>query len=184
MFNIYGIFCKTTYRVYYGKTTETIKERLQKHKDDYKSYLKGNSHYITAYEIIKNNNYEIKLLETCDNKNHMKEREGYYIRTFPCVNKNIPGRTKEQYYQDNREKILEERKEYYKENKEKKKEWREDNKVKISEYRKEYYEENRETILEKQKEKYTCACGSSITKQGKSQHEESIKHKKYLGMFF
>lgn len=45
---------------------------------------------------------------------------------------------------------------------------------------KEHYEANREKILEKQKEKYTCECGSIIRKNGKSRHEKSKTHKTYL----
>lgn len=168
-FNIYGIFCRTTWKVYYGKTNLTVEKRLEIHKKDYKSYLKGTGKYMTSFEIIKNNNYEIKLLETCDDDLHMDIREGYYIKTFPCVNKNIPGRTQKEYYQDNKEKILEKKKEYCEKNKEKKKE-----------YDKQRYEANRETILEKIKETYICPCGSVLRQDAKARHEKTNKHKKYL----
>ena len=39
-----------------------------------------------------------------------------------CINKNIPTRTKKEYYNDNKEQILQYRKEYYNENREKLKE--------------------------------------------------------------
>ena len=117
MFNIYGILCKTTWKVYYGSTELTIERRLEIHEKDYKAYLKGYYHYVSSYEVLKNNNYEIKLLEKCDNKIHMEEREGYYIRTFPCVNKCIPGRTmkeyNKQYREANKVQITEKRKEKY-----------------------------------------------------------------------
>jgi len=169
MFNVYGILCKTTWKVYYGSTEFTVEERLKLHEKDYKAYLEGKYKYVTSYEVLKNNNYEIKLLETCDDDLHMCNREGYYVRTFPCVNIRVPGRTRKEYYETFKEEILE-----------KKKEYRETFKVEIAEKDKARYEANKETILEKKKEKYTCECGSTLRKDGKSEHEKSIKHKKYL----
>jgi hypothetical protein len=119
--------------------------------------LKGTHDYVSSFEILKNNNYEIKLLEECDNEIQMCEREDYYIINFPCVNKyraRVPGRTR--------------------------KEYREANKEKISEYNKEYHEANRKQILEKKKQKYICACGSTLTIRHKARHERSIKHQNYL----
>ncbi len=158
MFNVYKLSCNKTGQDYYGSTEETVERRLQGHKDNYKSFLEGTGKtYCTSYEIIKNGNYKIELLDECDNIYHMIERETFYFDNFECVNIRrpaVPGRTKKEYY--------------------------ETFKVEISEKAREYYHANKEIILEKWKEKYICVCGSSITKQGKSQHEQTIKHKKYL----
>ena len=43
----------------------------------------------------------------CDNENQARAKEAYYIQTNPCVNKQIPGRTQQQYYVDNRDKDVE-----------------------------------------------------------------------------
>jgi len=163
MFNIYGILCKTTWKIYYGSTKDTVEQRLKKHEIDYKAYLNGYYKYVSSYEVLKNNNYEIRLLEECDDdKFHMRERENFYIDNFPCVNiqrAGVPGREHNDY----------------------KKEWYKNNKEKILEERKEYYEANKEKISEKSKEKYTCACGSiDITIGHKARHETTLKHKKYL----
>ena len=56
------------------------------------------------------------------------------------------------------------------------KEYYEANKEKILEKKKEHYEANKEKISEK----YTCDCGSIIQKQEKSRHEKSKKHLKFL----
>ena len=104
-----------------------------------------------------------------------------------CVNKFIPGRTKKEYYEANKEK----RKEYYKEyreaNKEKNKEYREINKEKRKEYReinkdkmKEYYQENKEKILSRQKEKITCDCGSILRQGDKARHNRTTKHQNFI----
>ena len=52
------------------------------------------------------------------------------------------------------------------------KEWYEKNRDKIKEYHKEYYQKNRDKI----KEKYTCECGSTLSKNSKSNHLKTFKH--------
>jgi hypothetical protein len=96
MINIYGIFCKTTWVVYYGSTKQNINRRLSQHKIDYKCYLDGKRGYTTSFKILENNNYEIRLLETCDDENKIN-RESFYIRNFDCVNKFIPDRKRNEY---------------------------------------------------------------------------------------
>jgi len=161
-FNIYGIFCRTTWKVYYGSTKLTVEQRLGIHEKDYKYYFEGCHGYYSAFEVLKNNYYEIKLLEKCYDKFHMRDRENFYIDNFPCVNINragVPGRTQKEWYKDNRQKILERSKKYTKK----------------------YYEANKEKILQKSKETYNCPCGSTdIRKFNKARHETSKKHKKYL----
>ena len=73
--------------------------------------------------IIKNNNYKLELLENCEikTKQELLERERYFIENSECVNKEIPGRTKnesqKEYYNTNKDKILTHQKEYYNVNK-------------------------------------------------------------------
>ena len=82
-----------------------------------------------------NGDYKIELIEETDDK----LRERYWIENTDCINKVIPGRTTEEYYQDNRDKINQKQKEYYEKNTEKHKEYYENNKGKILEYKKEHY---------------------------------------------
>lgn len=44
---IYMIYDNTNDNVYIGSTTNTLKQRLQKHETSYKRYLKGNYHYVS-----------------------------------------------------------------------------------------------------------------------------------------
>lgn len=53
-----------------------------------------------------------------ETKKELRERERHHITTYECVNKNIPNRTPQEYYKDNREKLLEFGKYYYKINRE------------------------------------------------------------------
>ena len=80
--------------------------------------------------------------------NFYKAKSGKYGLRGSC--KKCHAKYKKQYYEDNKEKILEYNKQYYKDNKEYYKEYREDNK----EYYKEYREDNKEYYKEYNKEYY------------------------------
>ena len=117
---IYKIVDNTNGNIYVGSTIQKLCERLRGHRTDYKSYLKGKQHYTTSFDIIKNDNYEIILIENCpcNTREELLREERKYIENIRCVNKIIPTRTKKEHYQDNKEQILETHKEYYKNNKE------------------------------------------------------------------
>jgi len=96
--------------MYYGSTTETLKERKRCHIKDYKRFLNGKRNYVTSFEIIKLGDWDILLVEDfpCNSKKELEAREGYYIkRDFCfCVNKCIAGRTVKVCYKDNKEKKM------------------------------------------------------------------------------
>ena len=148
---IYTIVCYTTGKIYIGSTTMTLKERLRHHK------YKRNTN-CTSMEIIDNNNYNIVLVENypCKNKKEAELREGMYIRNNPCVNIKIPGRTKKEWCQDNKEKMKEYKKEYYQDNekkiKEKQKQYYEDNRERLNENDKQYYQNNKERLKDKRRQ--------------------------------
>ncbi len=100
---------------YIGSTTKLLCQRLGQHRSNYKSYLKGTSHYVTSFKILENDDYSIILIENypCKNKEELCARERYYIDSIGCVNKVVPQRTRHQYRKDNKENI----KQYYIENK-------------------------------------------------------------------
>ena len=141
---IYRIVCNISGKQYIGSTCEPrLCMRLAKHKADYKRYLKTNKRYITSYEILKNENHYIELIESCNckSRDELHKIEGKYIREMECVNKNIPGRTHQEsnrnWYENNRVKILEQTKQYHKYNKERKskyaQKWHEANKDEVNE---------------------------------------------------
>jgi hypothetical protein len=109
---IYKIISSECDLVYYGSTVKTLNERLRLHKLDYKRQLIEPNYYVTSFELLKQNNYEIVLVENypCNSKEELRLIEGEYIKNNQCVNKRIEGRTNEEYYQDNRERILNQRK--------------------------------------------------------------------------
>lgn len=118
---IYRLISAETNEQYIGSTIRTLNERLSYHKNDYKRYLKGGQHYVTSYEILKYVNAEIELIEAfpCENDEQLKQREGYYQRKENCVNKNVAGRTKREWYEDNKEKKKKYNKEYNEANRDK-----------------------------------------------------------------
>jgi len=108
---IYKIASPCHHLVYVGSTIQTLKQRLKKHESCYKQYLKNNYAYMTSFEILKKNCYEIILLEEilCNDRTELYKRERYYIEKNNCCNKYIPSKNNKEYYQDNIEKIKEQK---------------------------------------------------------------------------
>ena len=108
---IYRISCNITGLCYVGSTTKTLSERLRGHENSYNSYLKGKSHYVTSFDILKNDDYQITLLQAypCENKQELFDREGWYQKKYwdRSVNKVQNGITKQEsykkYYENNKE---------------------------------------------------------------------------------
>ena len=174
---IYKIECLTTNKIYIGSTTQPLSKRLTNHVSEYKRYLNGKVPYITAFDILKGNNYRIYLIEkySCDTKEELLSKEGQYIRSLECVNKVIPCRTRKQYKEDNKEKMQEYHKHYYESNKKKinkyYKHYYESNKDKTEQYR----EANKDKIQAKKAEKINCECGSSVCRDNLSRHKRTKK---------
>jgi hypothetical protein len=183
---IYKIVDLTTNEIYIGSTIkETLSHRLAQHTSNYRQFLDGNYHFVTSFNILKNNNYQIELLELypCETRDELNSREGFYIKNNSCINKNIAGRTKKEYYEQNKEEILENNKEYQQKNKqelaEKSKEYRKQNKEQIAEKSKEYQQQNKEHIAENQKKYYEQNKKqlSKLHKDYYNEHKEEIKEK-------
>ena len=108
---------------YIGSTCRRLNQRWVNHKSDYKSYQKGSSHYLTSFKVMKYEDAYIQLIEEfpCENKQQLHKREGYHIlNTKNCVNRFVAGRTREEFYQENKEKILNERRKRYRNQNERK----------------------------------------------------------------
>ena len=179
---IYRLVCSETGNQYIGSTTQPLYKRLHQHK------IKSNT--CSSKCLI---NPEIFLVEnvSCNSKEELHKIERKFIESIDCVNKVIPTRTQKEWYQDNRESIIEQKRDYHQNNKEKSKEYIKINKEKISEHQKEWYKDNKESILGRQKEynqinkerirerrktKVNCECGSEITTGNLLTHKKSTKH--------
>jgi hypothetical protein len=156
---IYTIRCRDDNNlIYVGSTTQLLYKRFYEHKKIYNN--ENNKEYNKLLYIkmreLGIGHFYIELYENlnCDSKEQLLKREGQIIRELGTLNKKIEGRTPEEYYIENKDKI----KEYYIENKDKikevKKEYYIENKDKIKELTKEYYIENKDKIKEVKKEYY------------------------------
>ena len=156
---IYCIRSFQTDDVYIGSTTQTLAQRLGKHVDHYKQYLKFNKRYYSSFELLKYDDYYIELIKLfpCSCRAELEAEEGKYIRGWKCINKQILGRTKKQYKIDNR-KLL-------------------------SKKQRQYYRDNIEKIKEQRKQKITCICSCNITSINFKRHIKSKNHKKLMKLF-
>jgi len=152
---IYKLWSPEGDDIYIGSTTQKLCDRKAGHNGNFKNNKKCSS------EILYNkyNDIRIELLECfpCDNKEELKKKEGEYIRNNICVNKIIPGRTREEYNEDNKERILE--------------------------YNKKYYEQNKEKINEKKRNIINCECGAIYQLNNKKRHEQTQKHRDMVNTF-
>lgn len=154
---IYKIVDNTNGNIYVGSTCEpTLARRLAGHVGNYKQYLKDKYRYMTSYDIIKNDDYDIVLLDNypCETKDQLSARERYYIEKLDCVNKVIPGRTHKETNQ-----------EYYVNNKEK-----------IILASKLYRDQNKDKISQQDKVPYYCECGTQCTTKNRLKHLRTLKH--------
>ena len=202
---IYTIRSHETDEVYIGSTTETLAQRMAKHRASMKRWKEGKHNYTTSFKILEYPTCYIELLEEypCNSKMELEKKEGEYIRSMECVNKCVAGRTQKEYCQVNKDKIKEYQKEYRHDNKdelkEQKKQYYQDNKEYLDEKNKEYYENNKDEIKEYNKKyrtlnkdnialnknikssiKKNCVCGSTFRQYAKKRHERSIKHTEYI----
>ena len=218
---IYKIVCNdlNITECYVGHTTNFIK-RKNLHKSDCTNN-NSKSYNLKIYQFIRANsgwdNFSMLEIEKypCNDINEATARERHWYEQLNAIlNTQIPSRTKreyiKEYYETNKEQILEKAKEYRETNKEQILEYRETNKQHFVEYQKEYYETNKEQFLEKakeyyetnkkqilqqkkeyretnreqinekQKQKFDCECGGKYILCHKLRHLNTQKHNNYL----
>ncbi len=149
--NFYKITSTNTDKVYVGSTKKDINDRLKQHDRDYKKYQDGKTNYITSFEILECKDYKIELLENkiCESKEERNTLEcNYIINTPNTVNRNLPGRTPEQYRQDNKDLIDEYQRQYRQENKDYFQQYRQENK----DYYQQYRQDNKEELKERHRQ--------------------------------
>jgi len=163
---IYKLVCNVTGMVYIGSTCKkTLAIRLSGHVRHYKRWLDGKHHYVSSFDILKEGDYKIVLIEDypCERKDQLYARECYWTNEIVCVNK----------CKNQGKKIRLGEKEYRRQN-------HQENIVTRNEQSRMYYEKNKESINTKRRKTYTCECGSSLTIYNKKRHIKSQKHQKYL----
>ena len=186
---IYKIWSPQTDKVYIGSTCTTLPKRLYGHRQHYKQWKKGNHGYVSSYDILECPDHDIELIEEypCKNKMELHRREGEHIRETECVNKCIPGRTRDEWSVDNAEHVKEQQKKYRENNaereKERKKIYRKENAEKVKQAHRKYRENNPEHVKKNHK-KYRENNPEKVKQAHRKYREnnaekEKVRHKKY-----
>ena len=155
---IYKIEALGTDEIYVGSTCSPLSVRMATHRANYKKWKAGKHNKCKSYDLFEKyglENCKIRLIELypCTCKDELERREGECQKELlgkGLVNKNIAGRTKKEWYDDNKEHI------------------------------KKYYETNKEKINEYRSQIVTCECGCEVTKRNLSKHKKSKKHQELL----
>ena len=100
--------------IYVGSTVQPLYKRLSQHKKDSKKPENENRQLYKKINETDFNDWYIELFEDfpCERKEQLLQREGQVIREIATLNKQISGRTKQEYYEDNKEQNQEYFKEY------------------------------------------------------------------------
>ena len=154
---IYAIRSADSDMVYIGSTISTLRQRLFQHRAKFKACQAGKSRYITSFQLMELGGHYIELVENypCADRNELSRREGEIMReTVGCINENIAGRTKAEWYQDNRERIL----------------------IK----QKQYNQNNKEAIAIRDGQKFKCECGGKYTHEHKARHSRTQRHQAFI----
>ena len=180
IYQITDIACN---KCYIGSTCEELSQRMARHRALFKQFSKGGKvTHIRSYDLFNEygvENCKIELIEyfKCDTLQELRRKEGEIIKNTECINKRVEGRTKQEWAEDNKDKIKEREREWYENNKEnileQRKKYEEQNKNEIKEYRKKYRELNKDKVLERER-KYREQNRDKI-KESREQNKDKIK---------
>jgi len=168
---IYKITNNINSEVYVGSTCDILRKRFNYHKQD---RTKKRFAEIPLYKLMNElgtDLFRIDLIEdyACNDKQALRQREGYWIRQIGTLNKVIAGRTMKEYRDENKDKINEAAKEY-----------REKNIEIINEKKKVFRKNHTEEIKEYKSTPVTCICGVCVKKGNLWRHNKTKKHLDFL----
>ena len=158
---------------YVGHTTD-FRRRKAHHKHSCNN-INDKNYNFPLYQFIRSHggwdNWVMVLIEqcSCESSLHACKREHeLMVNLNATLNKQVPGRTMTQYYQDHKYEFKDNRKPYYEAHREHK-----------IEMQKQYFEDNKLLINEYRKTACVCECGSSYQRSNKTNHLKSLKHQAY-----
>jgi len=171
---IYKIVCHETEEVYYGSTVQTLSKRLSQHREYNKS--------CSSRQIIDRGNYSIELVKDfpCNSKKELLREEGIFIRNNECINRCIAGRTKQEYFNDNKDRRTVYFKEYRLKNIDRIKEYDKFRCVRDAEIKNQRSKESYIRRSEHLHEKVTCDCGAVVSRNCLARHKKRQIHKDLL----
>ena len=159
MATVYRITSTAGDKVYIGSTTSLTK-RWSNHKNH-----RLKEHEYTSKILFDEYGIDTCSIEEIEKVDHDKrfERERFWIEnTENCVNRFVPGRTKAEWYQENRERVLEYQKVYKLANKDR-----------LSENQKAYKLANSDKIKARDSERISCpTCGQNLSRHNMSRHNK------------
>ena len=160
---IYKIVSDNSDKVYYGSTSRNINWRFSVHKAMYKQHIEKGGMKCSSFDVLEDGACRVELIEEIetDDNNIVKNREKHFIQNNECVNKNIPNRTRLEYYNDNCERLKQFQRDLYNRDKQKK----------IDKVLQNYYLKNADIII--------CECGGKYRCSTRNIHNISKKHKKF-----
>jgi hypothetical protein len=112
---IYKITDNAYSECYIGSTLEILSRRMASHRSGYKRFQENKPvSYTCVYDIfikygLENCKIELIELVPCNTLMELRQKEGYYIKNSECVNKYIPGRSRQEYAIDNKDILKEKR---------------------------------------------------------------------------
>jgi len=115
---------------YYGSTSINPRQRYAIHKYNAKFNKMSSSKLFNECE--EGEKVEMKIIEKDVPLSELKEKEKQLIKNNDCLNQRVPTRKHKEYYQDRREHIL----------------------ANCKEYKKAYYQKNRERLTAMARERY------------------------------
>ncbi len=107
-------------KCFIGMTTIPISFRIANYQSEFRKYKEGlPCKQNAAFELMEYGELQLEILEDidADDIKEVRRRQGWWVRNTPnCINKTIPGRTDEEYYQDNKKALSLRHKEKYQKN--------------------------------------------------------------------
>ncbi len=153
--DIYLISCKnSTHKGCYIGQTGRLKRRSLEHKHNCNNEL-SKAHHRPIYQYIRSHggwdNFEMKKIHSIEGTQiDIDKLEKFYIKKYKSLNIQIPTRTRQEYVEDNREKILL--------------------------IQKNYYYTHHDVLLKKKKEVINCLCGATYTRTHRARHMATDRH--------
>ena len=176
-------------KCYVGSTCEKLSQRMARHRSAYEHFVKSGGKHTRSFGMFEEfglDNCKIELIEAypCENKEELFKREGHYIQQHENrVNKNLAGRTKEEYYDNeaNKQRNLQQCRDYKENHKdEMKQSWKRyynENKERLKEESATYRQEHRDEVSARQKQWRNSKGNEYFTKK----HNEYVeKNKEWL----
>ena len=149
---IYKLLNTENDEVYIGSTTLPLHKRLYYHRKN--SRLGHSSRVYNHMRELGVDKFYIELIEDfpCTNNSMLEAREGVFIREIGTLNMRIEGRSRQEWAQDNAQRIKEQRAKHHIENKQRLNEisakYQKDHKEEISKQRAEFRRKNKDKLKE------------------------------------